>query len=86
MTADLHVVTAAVVKVSIGANGGNRVARFVQRGDLVPAGIDAEQIERLVARGLIAEQPAEEEAAVEEEVAVDPAPAEKAPAAKAATK
>lgn len=53
MSAVLHVATAAVVKVSLGANGGNRVARFVQRGDLLPEGLDAEQLARLEQRGLI---------------------------------
>ena len=83
MTAALHVVKAAVIKVSIGANGGNRVARFVQRGDLVPAGIDAEQIARLLARGLIDVQPAEEEVEVEP-VITEKASTEKLAADKAA--
>ena len=84
MSEPIHVVTAAVVKVSIGANGGNRVARFVQRGDLVPAGVDAEQIDRLIARGLIAEQHVEETEVVE--VAVEPVATEKAAATKPAVK
>jgi len=65
MSGVLHVATAAVVKVSLGGNGGNRVARFVQRGDLVPVGVDGEQLERLTARGLIAAVVVEEELVVD---------------------
>lgn len=54
MTAAIYVATASVVKVSLGASGGNRVARFIQRGDILPEGLDVEQLERLTARGLIA--------------------------------
>ncbi|WP_396645438.1 hypothetical protein [Microbacterium sp.] len=50
-----HIVTAAVVKVSIGSPSGNSVAQFVRRDDLVPAGVDEEQLERLVRQGFIAE-------------------------------
>lgn len=50
-----HIATAAVVKVSIGSPSGNSVAQFVRRGDLVPAGVDDAQIERLVKRGFIEE-------------------------------
>ncbi|MFE7198508.1 hypothetical protein [Microbacterium oxydans] len=60
-----HIATAAVVKVSIGSPSGNRVAQFVQRGDLVPGGVAEEQLEHLVSRGLIkaveVEEPEEEE-------------------------
>ncbi|WP_270366148.1 hypothetical protein [Microbacterium algeriense] len=48
-----HIASAAVVKVSIGSQSGNRVAQFVQRGDLVPGGVADEQLEHLVSRGLI---------------------------------
>lgn len=51
----LHIATAAVVKVSIGSPSGNSVAAFVRRGELVPAGVDEPQIERLVKQGFIAE-------------------------------
>ena len=63
MSRVLHVATAAVVKVSLGANGGNRVARFVQRGDLLPEGLDAEQLTRLEQRGLIEALPSDEDLA-----------------------
>ena len=48
-----HVATAAVVKVSIGSPSGNRVAAFIQRGDVVPEGVAEEQLKRLIDRGLI---------------------------------
>jgi hypothetical protein len=81
VTAPLHIVTAAFAKVSLGGNGGNRVARFVQRGDLVPEGVDSEQLERLTARGLIA--PVELEVEPEPVVPADIVPA---PAAKSGAK
>lgn len=62
-----HIATAAVVKISIGSAGGNRVAQFVQRGGIIPANVDEAQIERLVARGLIAKVEIEEEAEESEE-------------------
>jgi hypothetical protein len=48
-----HIATAAVVKVSIGSPSGNSVAQFVHRGDVVPEGVDAAQIKRLVRQGFI---------------------------------
>lgn len=50
-----HIATATVVKVSIGAAGGNSVAAFVRRGDLVPEGVSRVQLERLVEQGFIEE-------------------------------
>lgn len=58
----LHVVTSAVVKVSIGSPGGNRVAHIARRGDVLPAGVDETQLETLAKRGLI-EKVAEQETA-----------------------
>lgn len=55
-----HIATAAVVKISIGSPGGNRVAQFIQRGGIIPSNLDEEQVERLVARGLIAKVEVEE--------------------------
>lgn len=52
-------VTGAAVKVSIGGPGGNRVAVILRRGDVLPSGVDEEQVERLIDRGLIAEIPEE---------------------------
>ncbi|AZS46670.1 hypothetical protein [Microbacterium oxydans] len=48
-----HIATAAFVKVSIGSPSGNRVAQLIQRGSVVPGGVDEAQLERLVDRGLI---------------------------------
>jgi hypothetical protein len=56
-----YIVTAAAVKVSIGGAGGNRIAQFLRRGDVVPEGVVEEQLERLEERGLIAELPDAEE-------------------------
>lgn len=49
----LHVVKAAVVKVSIGSASGNRVAHIARRGDVLPAGVDEAQLKDLAKRGLI---------------------------------
>lgn len=48
-----HIATAAFVKVSIGSPSGNRVAQLIQRGGVIPGGVDEQQLERLVDRGLI---------------------------------
>lgn len=60
-----HIVTSKVVKVSVGGSTGNRVARVLFTGDVVPEGVADEQLARLIDRGLIAvvveeqEQPTE---------------------------
>lgn len=56
----LHIATATVVKVSIGSAGGNSVAQFVRRGDLIPDGVDEAQLERLVKQGFVTELEAPE--------------------------
>ena len=43
----------AVVKVSIGPAGGNRVARFIKRGGFIPEGVEQESLKLLESRGLI---------------------------------
>lgn len=48
-----HIAKARVVKVAVGSNSGNRVARILFAGDIVPDGVADEQIERLLERGLI---------------------------------
>jgi len=53
---------AAVVKVSIGPAGGNRVARFIKRGGIVPEGVEQESLDMLESRGLIEKVPAEKAA------------------------
>lgn len=51
--ATIYTVTGKVIKVSIGGKTGNRVAHILQRGDVVPEGVDAEQLKRLEERGFI---------------------------------
>lgn len=48
-----HIAKARVVKVAVGSDSGNRVARILFAGDIVPEGVADEQIERLLERGLI---------------------------------
>lgn len=52
--ADIYVAKAAVVKVSIGSAGGNRIARFIRTGGVIPEGVDAAALAALAKRGLIA--------------------------------
>ena len=66
-----HIVAAAAAKVSIGAAGGNRVAVILRRGDVVPAGVADEQIERLIDRGLIEAVDVEDAAEPDEAEDVD---------------
>lgn len=44
---------AAVVKVSIGPATGNRVARFIKRGGIIPEGVEPDSLKLLESRGLI---------------------------------
>lgn len=48
-----YIALTAVVKVSVGSARGNRVAHVVRRGDVLPEGVEKEQLDRLEARGLI---------------------------------
>lgn len=66
-----HIVAAAAAKVSIGAAGGNRVAVILRRGDVVPAGVADEQLERLIDRGLIEAVDVEDAAEPDEAEDVD---------------
>lgn len=50
----------AVVKVSIGPAGGNRVARFIKRGGFIPEGVEPDSLKLLESRGLIEKVPAAE--------------------------
>ncbi|WEK60508.1 MAG: hypothetical protein P0Y60_14500 [Candidatus Microbacterium colombiense] len=63
-----HIATAGFVKVSIGSPSGNRVAQLIQRGGVIPGGVDEEQLDRLVGRGLVEAIDVEE---VEEEEELD---------------
>lgn len=56
-----HIAKTRVVKVAVGSDSGNRVARILFAGDIVPDGVDDEQLTRLVERGLIEKVEAEEE-------------------------
>lgn len=51
--ADLYRVKAPVVKVSIGSLDGNRVARILRAGAIVPEGVATESLEQLTKRGFI---------------------------------
>jgi hypothetical protein len=56
-----HMVTGTVVKVSVGTATGNRIARILRHGDIVPEGVDDELLARLADRGLISELPSDAE-------------------------
>lgn len=49
-----------VVKVSIGSASGNRVARFIKRGGIIPEGVEQASLDLLEERGLIEKVPAAE--------------------------
>ncbi|KIP93386.1 hypothetical protein RU09_06115 [Microbacterium sp. MEJ108Y] len=66
-----HIASAAFVKVSIGSPSGNRVAQLIQRGGVIPGGIDEAQLERLVDRGLIEAVDVEDADETEEEETFD---------------
>lgn len=50
---DTYVAKANVVKVSIGPADGNRVARIIRLGGVIPEGVDREALKSLEKRGLI---------------------------------
>lgn len=60
----LHIVKAKVVKVTVGAVGGNAIAHIIRRGGIVPEGVAPDKLQHLLDRGLI-EPLIEEEAADE---------------------
>lgn len=49
----IYIAKAAAVKVPVGAATGNRVAHIVRSGDVIPAGVDAAVLAKLVERRLI---------------------------------
>ncbi|MGC0270805.1 hypothetical protein ACPROK_14690 [Glutamicibacter soli] len=51
--ATLYKAKASVVKVAVGSPSGNRVARIVRAGGIIPEGVDEEQLKHLVSRKLI---------------------------------
>lgn len=88
-----YVVKAPVVKVSIGPASGNRIARFIYRGGIVPDGVDQVLLDKLEGRRLIEkfvpEKPGPDPeavavAAAAEKAAADQAAAEHAAKVKAA--
>lgn len=80
--ADLYRVKAPVVKVSIGSLEGNRVARILRAGAIVPDGVAAESLASLEQRGFLEKVAVEE--APEADSAADIAAAEQAAAEKEA--
>lgn len=48
-----YIVKSGVVKVSIGASSGHRVAHIARQGDMLPEGADETQVKRLLERGRI---------------------------------
>jgi hypothetical protein len=51
--ATLYRAKANVVKVSIGPSTGNRVARIITRGGIIPEGVEQDQLDRLAKLNLI---------------------------------
>ena len=51
--ATFYKAAANVVKVSIGPAAGNRVARIITRGSVIPDGVEQEQLDRLAKLKLI---------------------------------
>ncbi|MFM9430055.1 hypothetical protein [Arthrobacter sp. MP_2.3] len=49
----LYAASAAVVKVAVGPVTGNRVARIIKRGGIIPEGVDPAKLEKLEELGLI---------------------------------
>lgn len=72
--ADQYRVKAPVVKVSIGSPDGNRVARILRAGAIVPAGVAAESLEKLAERGFIEEADDAEEDEPEAPAQPEPLP------------
>jgi hypothetical protein len=80
----LYKAKASVVKVSVGPGTGNRVARIIHRGGIIPEGIEQEQIKRLEKLGLIEKVVVEETATDADAKAAAEAKAKAAADAKAA--
>lgn len=60
--AKLYQVKALVAKVAIGPATGNRIARILKQGDIIPEGVDQAKLEALEKLGMITalQDPAEE--------------------------
>jgi len=59
----LNIVKAKVVKVTVGAVGGNAIAHIIRRGGIVPEGVAPDKLQHLLDRGLIEPLIVEEPAA-----------------------
>lgn len=81
--AETYVAKAAVVKVSIGPADGNRVARIIRAGGVIPEGVDKAAIAALLKRGLIKKLPQVPEAQEAADKAAAEAKAKAAAEAKA---
>ena len=73
----VHIVSRAVVKVSVGSPAGTRVARILRRGDVVPEGVEASALSSLEERGLIERLPDPEEVAAAERAEAEQAEAQR---------
>ncbi|WP_315913584.1 hypothetical protein [Arthrobacter sp. lap29] len=63
---DSYVAKANVVKVSIGPADGNRVARLIRAGGIIPEGVEQATLDALAQRGLIGlVKPVEDDSAAE---------------------
>lgn len=67
--ADIYQAKAAVVKVSVGSSEGNRVARIIRAGGVIPEGVDQDLLEKLTKRGLIEKVTSEEGPAAPQDAA-----------------
>ncbi|WP_455833740.1 hypothetical protein [Pseudarthrobacter siccitolerans] len=84
--ATFYKATANVVKVSIGPAAGNRVARIITRGSVIPEGVEQEQLDRLTKLKLIEKVTVTDEPTEEEKAAAAAAEAEAKAAAEAKAK
>ena len=48
-----YIAAARSVKVAVGPSSGNRVVQIIDEGAVLPAGVEQDQIDRLVRRGLV---------------------------------
>lgn len=80
----LYVASAPVVKVAVGPANGNRVARIIKRGGVIPEGVDQDKLDQLEQRGLIEALSDPEDTAAAEAEATAAAKAKAAAEAKAA--
>ncbi|KRE72589.1 hypothetical protein [Arthrobacter sp. Soil762] len=84
----LYKAMASVVKVAVGPATGNRIARIIRQGGIIPEGVEQAKLDQLEALGLIEQvtieaTPTEEEAAAAEATAKAAAEAEAKAAADA---